>query len=570
MSQISLPRDSNRVTVIGGVSSVDGTTVETIYVDPVTHRLLVDSTGGGSPLTITDGITPVANVTTVNFTSNATVTNGGGGQANVAIVGGTPASPTTSVQFNDGGSFGGSSNFYYQKIAGGQFAVIAPQGATDLTGGQVDVGAGQGGGTLGDGGTASMYGGSDALGIGTGGSFSGGGSRYNDSGRAGDAKMIAGSGTTGTVDGGPITILSGHAGQVGIGGPINITAQDGGSTSGAGGPISLTAGSDQDGVSGGGNINLQSGGSNNVVSGAQIELYGGNPSGGPSSSAGHIYAQGGNSQNFLPGGGFSFSGGGSNGGNGGTVNFSGGPATVSGNGGSIQFQPGPGNSGAGNGVIEFIDPISFLNVIFDTSLLAGSDKTFTFPNASGTFALFTDIPTGAALTKTDDTNVTLTLGGSPSTSLINAASITVGWTGTLSVARGGTGAATLLGAGIPKIVATNDLTGQNAAVSSVVTTTVVNDSAYHTFMVGGYITVTAISVNTITLQVTYTDETSTSRTQSFFGEGLTTAAISTTGGFTFPPMTIRAKFNTAITVLTSIVGIGSETYDVGGFLMQIN
>lgn len=45
-----------------------------------------------------------------------------------------------------------------------------------------------------------------------------------------------------------------------------------------------------------------------------------------------------------------------------------------------------------------------------------------------------------ALTKTDDTNVTLTLGGSPTTALVNAASLTLGWTGQLSVARGGTGA----------------------------------------------------------------------------------------------------------------------------------
>ncbi len=46
---------------------------------------------------------------------------------------------------------------------------------------------------------------------------------------------------------------------------------------------------------------------------------------------------------------------------------------------------------------------------------------------------------GAALTKTDDTNVTLTLGGTPTTALLAAASLTLGWTGLLSVARGGTG-----------------------------------------------------------------------------------------------------------------------------------
>jgi len=49
----------------------------------------------------------------------------------------------------------------------------------------------------------------------------------------------------------------------------------------------------------------------------------------------------------------------------------------------------------------------------------------------------------AALTKVDDTNVTLTLGGSPTVALLAATSITVGWTGTLSAARGGTGVSSL-------------------------------------------------------------------------------------------------------------------------------
>jgi hypothetical protein len=56
-----------------------------------------------------------------------------------------------------------------------------------------------------------------------------------------------------------------------------------------------------------------------------------------------------------------------------------------------------------------------------------------------------DISSGAALTKTDDTNVTLTLGGSPTTALLAASSLTLGWSGTLAVSRGGTGAATLTG-----------------------------------------------------------------------------------------------------------------------------
>ena len=52
-----------------------------------------------------------------------------------------------------------------------------------------------------------------------------------------------------------------------------------------------------------------------------------------------------------------------------------------------------------------------------------------------------DVP-GSALTKTDDTIVTLTLGGSPTTALLNAASLTLGWTGQLGISRGGTNTST--------------------------------------------------------------------------------------------------------------------------------
>jgi hypothetical protein len=48
----------------------------------------------------------------------------------------------------------------------------------------------------------------------------------------------------------------------------------------------------------------------------------------------------------------------------------------------------------------------------------------------------------AALTKVDDTNITATLGGTPATALMQPVSITLGWSGTLSVARGGTGQGT--------------------------------------------------------------------------------------------------------------------------------
>lgn len=60
---------------------------------------------------------------------------------------------------------------------------------------------------------------------------------------------------------------------------------------------------------------------------------------------------------------------------------------------------------------------------------------------SGTLSTATVI--GYPLTKVDDTNVTLTLGGSPTQALLDPVSLTLGWTGTLAVTRGGTGLASL-------------------------------------------------------------------------------------------------------------------------------
>jgi len=74
-------------------------------------------------------------------------------------------------------------------------------------------------------------------------------------------------------------------------------------------------------------------------------------------------------------------------------------------------------------------------------ILTNAGANTYFGNATGSTGAPSYTSAGA-LTKTDDTNVTLTLGGNPTTSLLRSVSLTLGWTGTLSVARGGTGTGT--------------------------------------------------------------------------------------------------------------------------------
>jgi hypothetical protein len=108
----------------------------------------------------------------------------------------------------------------------------------------------------------------------------------------------------------------------------------------------------------------------------------------------------------------------------------------------------------GTGLTSYtLGDIIFASAANTLSTLAGNTvaaKRFLTQTGTGTISAAptwgtitaSDITSGAALTKSDDTNVTLTLGGTPASALLAAVSITVGWSGTLSIARGGTGAAT--------------------------------------------------------------------------------------------------------------------------------
>lgn len=61
---ISAPRDANRIPVLIGTSSSDGTTPVTVYVDPTTHRLKVDNASSAG---LTVGTTTITSGTTTRI-----------------------------------------------------------------------------------------------------------------------------------------------------------------------------------------------------------------------------------------------------------------------------------------------------------------------------------------------------------------------------------------------------------------------------------------------------------------------------------------------------------------------
>jgi hypothetical protein len=93
----------------------------------------------------------------------------------------------------------------------------------------------------------------------------------------------------------------------------------------------------------------------------------------------------------------------------------------------------------GNGNAIYLDVVDVSDKEFlsnkQTNLTASATKYPTVNAVNTGLATKQNTITAQALTETDDTNVTLTLGGSPTTSLLSATSLTLGWTGTLADSR---------------------------------------------------------------------------------------------------------------------------------------
>lgn len=113
----------------------------------------------------------------------------------------------------------------------------------------------------------------------------------------------------------------------------------------------------------------------------------------------------------------------------------------------------------------------------------------------------------------------------------------------------------------PTIVGTGDVTAQTTANSSIATFTTGGSTS--TYRVGGYLNITAVSLDVIQLQCTYTDENGNAQT-------IILATGSTVVDVAVQDQQIRAKNGTAITIKTVLTtGTGSITYDAGGTIEKV-
>lgn len=110
------------------------------------------------------------------------------------------------------------------------------------------------------------------------------------------------------------------------------------------------------------------------------------------------------------------------------------------------------------------------------------------------------------------------------------------------------------------------LTGQTTA-GNITTYTPGSDGTYR---IGSLAAITAIAVDILNVQITWTDETSTSRAVTLAPQGTTSVALATTGVYLFPTVDIRAKSGNAITVKTTLAtGGGTIAFDAGASITKV-
>lgn len=111
--------------------------------------------------------------------------------------------------------------------------------------------------------------------------------------------------------------------------------------------------------------------------------------------------------------------------------------------------------------------------------------------------------------------------------------------------------------------------GTGATSTTSVTYMTANDAINHVYSITAHTVITAVTAGTLTVTVTYQDETNTSRTATFFPMGLTTAGMTVTGASNFPVMgEIVIKANTTVTTAFTFVGT-TISYNYGYSVLKL-
>lgn len=417
-----LKRDDNESPVMGGTSSSDNATIINSAFDPLTRRLLTDSAGGGTgtvtqidtTLPISGGPITTTGTITTSMATNKLIGRGTGGTGvmeeitlgtNLSLSGTTlnaasglttltigtttiTSGTTTRILYDNAGVLG-------EYTISGSGTVVAMQTSPQLitpnigvaTGTSLDVsGVLESGTNTGTGGQLKMFGSTSgdvtlkvAAAAGTATVFqlpaTNGTNTYvlqtNGSGITSWVPQSGGGGTPGT----PVnSIQYNNAGSFAgsatllFNGTNTITYGEEGNSFFISGVDATTT--DTDGAT----LNIEAGDSNGTANGGTVSINGG--AGGATGDGGSVALQSG-------------SGGATSGAGGAAFINAGSASGTNSNGGAVFLQPGA-KTGAGTaGKVQITDPASNLHAILNTASIASTDKTYTFPNASGTFALTT-------------------------------------------------------------------------------------------------------------------------------------------------------------------------------------
>ena len=191
--------------------------------------------------------------------------------------------------------------------------------------------------------------------------------------------------------------------------------------------------------------------------------------------------------------------------------------------------------------------ITFLRANADNTVSWLDAATFRTAIGAGTSTI-----TPSALTKVDDTNVTLTLGGTPATALLQGVSLTLGWTGTLADSRIASASiwnakqAALSGTGIVKSTAgvisylTDNSTNWDSAYTNRITSLTTTGSSGASTLISNVLNIPTYTLSGLGGQASSTNLTSLS--------GLTFASTA------FVKMTAAGTFALDTTVYTSNLG----------------